>query len=375
VTVDVESIPLVDLSIQHRAIAAEIEPQLARVMETGAFIDGADVGAFEEEFAAYCGVEHCISVANGTDAIELALRAGNIGAGDAVVLPANTFVATAEAVVRIGAVPVLIDVDPRSLLMDPARLATVIDDTDARAVVAVHLYGQMAPMHEIARVARSRGCLLVEDAAQSQGALQDGDAMGAWGDLAATSFYPGKNLGAYGDGGAVLCRSADLARTVRLLRSHGSEVRYRHEIVGWNSRLDTMQAVVLRAKLRRLDGWNTERRAAADRYAELLCDADDVVVPTTERSNTHVWHLYVVRVPQRDRVLAQLQAEGIGVGVHYPVPVHLQPAFAGLGKGVGAFPVTERASEAILSLPIFPGISPAQQERVVERLLAALPRR
>jgi dTDP-4-amino-4,6-dideoxygalactose transaminase len=375
VKVGVESIPLVDLSIQHRAIAAEIEPQLARVMETGAFIDGADVQAFEDEFAAYCGVEHCISVANGTDAIELALRAGNIVAGDAVVVPANTFVATAEAVVRIGAVPVLIDVDPRFLLMDPERLATVIDDTGARAVVAVHLYGQMAPMHDIARVARSRGCLLIEDAAQSQGAAQDGDGMGAWGDLAATSFYPGKNLGAYGDGGAVLSRSAELARTVRLLRNHGSEVRYRHEIVGWNSRLDTMQAVVLRAKLRRLDEWNDERRAAADRYAELLRDADRVALPATAPANSHVWHLYVVQVPERDRVLAELQAEGIGVGVHYPVPVHLQPAYSSLGKRAGAFPVAERASESILSLPIYPGISEAQQERVVERLLAVLPQR
>jgi dTDP-4-amino-4,6-dideoxygalactose transaminase len=372
VTVAVGSIPLVDLSVQHRAIAGEIEPQLARIMETGAFIDGAEVRAFEAEFAAHSGVEHCVGVANGTDAIELALRAGGIVAGDAVVIPANTFVATAEAVVRVGAVPVLVDVDPRFLLMDSTRLATVIDDTRASAVITVHLYGQMAPMHEIARVARSRGCLLVEDAAQSQGATQAGDGLGAWGDLAATSFYPGKNLGAYGDGGAVLTRSTELARTVRLLGNHGSEVRYRHEIVGWNSRLDTMQAVVLRAKLQRLSQWNDERRAAADRYSELLSDADGVTLPATAAGNTHVWHLYVVQVPERDRVLAALQADGIGAGVHYPVPVHLQPAFASLGHQAGAFPIAERAAESILSLPIYPGITEAQQERVAERLLAAL---
>jgi dTDP-4-amino-4,6-dideoxygalactose transaminase len=360
-TVAANTIPLVDLAVQHRQIADEVEDRLRRVMESGAFVDGPDVRAFEQEFAELCGVAHCVGVANGTDAIELALRAGGIQPGDKVAIPANTFVATAEAVVRAGATPVLVDVDPRHLLMDPARLSEALTDPAVRGVIP--------------RAARSQGCLLVEDAAQCQGATQLGDGPGVWGDLAATSFYPGKNLGAYGDAGAVVTSSPDLARHVRLLGNHGSEVRYHHEVVGWNSRLDTLQAVVLRAKLSRLAAWNAERRVAAARYTERLRSLETVGLPTAVAGNEHVWHLYVIRVPERDKVLEQLHSAGIGAGVHYPVPVHLQPAFRSLGHREGAFPVAERAAREILSLPLFPGITEAQQDQVVDELLRALEQR
>jgi dTDP-4-amino-4,6-dideoxygalactose transaminase len=365
-------IPLVDLSIQHRQIAAEIQPALDQVMTAGAFVGGPDVTAFEQEFASYCGVAHCVGVANGTEAIELALRAGGVGRGDAVALPANTFVATAEAVVRAGATPVLVDCDPDHLLIDPERLDEVAGSTRLAAVIPVHLYGQLAPMAEIVKIARQHHALVVEDAAQSQGASQRGTSMGGWGDVAATSFYPGKNLGAYGDGGAVLSNDADLAGRVRLLANHGSALRYQHDVVGLNSRLDTMQAVVLRAKLRRLEQWNEQRRAAAAYYDELLVGVDAVQTPSVAPGNVPVWHLYVVRVPARDHVLAELQAAGIGAAIHYPVPVHLTPAFRCLGHQPGDFPVAEAAAAEILSLPLYPGITAAQQERVAAALVKAL---
>jgi dTDP-4-amino-4,6-dideoxygalactose transaminase len=364
--VDTDITPFVDLRAAHAEVADEVRSGLDRVMATTAFVQGPDVAAFEEEFARFSGVEHCVGVANGTDALELALRAAEVRAGDEVVLPANTFVATAEAVVRVGARPVLIDVDPRFLLMDPELLHRVIGPR-TRAIVPVHLYGQLAPMRGLDEF----GIPVIEDAAQSQGATQHGRTL--FGLLAATSFYPGKNIGAYGDAGAVLTDSAELARAVRLLGAHGSEVKYRHETLGFNSRLDTMQAVVLRAKLRRLAAWNEHRRAAAARYADLLADLATVMLPEAADGNEHVWHLYVVRVTGRDRdtVLAALREQGVPAQIHYPVPVHLQPAFADLGYGPGDFPVTEAAAEQIISLPLHPHITPDQQEQVAEALRKA----
>jgi dTDP-4-amino-4,6-dideoxygalactose transaminase len=236
----------------------------------------------------------------------------------------------------------------------------------------VHLYGQAAPVERLVPLARRIGAYVVEDAAQSQGARRDGVSAGALGDAAATSFYPGKNLGAYGDAGAALTGSADVAERMRMIRDHGSPRKYEHDVVGVNSRLDTLQAVVLSAKLRRLAGWNAARRAAAARYGELLAGCDDVVLPGTLDGNEHVWHLYVIRVPHRDRVLEELRAAGIGAGIHYPVPVHLTGAFADLGYAKGAFPVAERAARDLLSLPLFPEITPAQQERVISVLMSAL---
>ncbi|GAA3110260.1 DegT/DnrJ/EryC1/StrS family aminotransferase [Streptosporangium carneum] len=364
-------IPLVDLAAAHAEVAEEVREGFERILATTAFVKGAEVTAFENEYAEFSGVAHCVGVANGTDAIELALRAAGIGAGDEVVLPANTFVASAEAVIRAGARPVLVDVDDDFLLMDPARLPDAIGPATA-ALLPVHLYGQLAPMAPILDVAGRSGLTVVEDAAQSQGALQDGRASGAHGLLAATSFYPGKNLGAYGDAGAVTTGSAELARAVRLLGDHGSERKYEHVSFGVNSRMDGLQAVVLRAKLRRLADANARRREAAERYARLLADVPGVRLPAVAPGNEHVWHLYVVRVEGRDEVIARMQELGVHAGIHYPVPVHLQPAFGGLGHGQGDFPVTERAAAEILSLPIYPQITPEQQERVVEALTKAL---
>ncbi|WP_270886150.1 DegT/DnrJ/EryC1/StrS family aminotransferase [Pedococcus sp. 5OH_020] len=367
------SIPFVDLSLQHAQIAEEVEDGFAEVLATGDFIGGKAVAAFEQEYAELVGARACVGVANGTDALELALRAVGVGPGDEVVLPANTFIATAEAVLRAGATPVLVDVDDDALLLDPSAMQEALTSR-TRAVIPVDLYGQVAPFEQLPATLAERGIAVVEDGAQSQGAARHGKAAGTFGIAAATSFYPGKNLGAYGDAGAVVTDDETLAQRVRLLGAHGSAVKYQHSVVGFNSRLDTLQAVVLRAKLRRLRRWNAERRAAAATYGELLADAEGLRTPTTLPGNEHVWHLYVVRVPRRDAVLQLLQSEGVGAGVHYPVPVHLTAAMADLGYGAGRFPVTEKAAGEILSLPIFPGITRPQQERVVDVLLGALRR-
>lgn len=355
-------IPLVDLAAAHAEVAEEVETGFKRIIAETAFVGGAEVAAFEQEYAAFSGVDHCVGVANGTDALELAFRAVGVGPGAEVILPANTFIATAEAVARCGAQVVLVDCDPRTYLMDTdAALAAVTPAT--RAIAPVHLYGQMA---EVERLAEA-GVAVVEDAAQSQGATRHGRSAGDGG-IAATSFYPGKNLGAYGDAGAVVTDVEELATTVRTLGSHGGLRKYHHDLVGMNSRLDGLQAVVLRAKLARLAGWNDRRRAAAARYDELLAGLD-VVLPETLDGNEHVWHIYCVRVPRRDEVLARLNAAGIGAGIHYPFPVHRTGAFAHLG---GSYPNAEAAAPEILSLPLYPQITPDQQQQVAAALASAL---
>ncbi len=365
------SVPFVDLLSQHAEIAGEVDSGLAEVFARTAFIGGPAVGRFEEAFAAFVGVRHCVGVGNGTDALELAYRAVGVQPGGEVIVPANTFIATAEAVSRIGAVPVPVDVDPVHLLMDPEAVRAAVGPR-TQAIVPVHLFGQVAPMDPLLAIAQAAGVPVVEDAAQAQGARQGGRTAGTFGAIAGTSFYPGKNLGAAGDGGGVLTDDDDLARTVRVLSAHGSPRKYEHELIGVNSRLDTVQAVVLEAKLRRLEDWNAARRVAADRYAALLADVPGVRVPTTAPGNEDIWHLYVVQVEERDRVLAALGDAGIGAGIHYPTPVHLTAAYAGLGLGRGAFPVAEAAADHILSLPMFPHLTSAQQERVVEVLVQAL---
>ncbi|MDI2126742.1 DegT/DnrJ/EryC1/StrS family aminotransferase [Yinghuangia seranimata] len=370
-TADQANVPLVDLLAGHAEVAAEVEAGFARVLSSGAFIKGPDVAAFESEFAEFSGVAHCVGVANGTDALELMLRADELPEGAGVVMPANTFVASAEAVVRAGGTPVFADVDDEHLLLDPAAAAGAVTD-GVWGLLPVHLNGQLAPMAPLMELAASTGARLFEDAAQCQGATQDGRGAGSWGRAAGTSFYPGKNLGAYGDAGAVLTGDADLDRIVRELGDHGSSRKYVHDRLGFNSRLDTLQAVVLRAKLARLAGWNEARREAAARYDALLADVEGVRLPRTAPGNVHVWHLYAVRVARRDAVLADLNAAGIGAGVHYPVPVHLQPAFRALGHAPGDFPVAERAAAEILTLPLYPQITEEQQVRVVEALAKAL---
>jgi dTDP-4-amino-4,6-dideoxygalactose transaminase len=368
----VQPIPLVDLAAQHAAIAQDVADGWAQVLARTAFIDGPQVAAFENEYAAFIGTGHCVGVGNGTDAIEIALRGLGVGEGDEVILPANTFIATAEAVHRAGATPVLVDcADDGTYLMDSAATEAAVTSR-TRAIIPVHLYGQAAPVEQLMPLAERIGCWVVEDAAQSQGASRHGASAGSLGHAAATSFYPGKNLGAYGDAGAVLTASAELAARLRTFRNHGSPRKYEHDVMGVNSRLDSLQAVVLSAKLRRLAAWNDARRAAARRYDVLLGGVDEIVLPRTLDGNEHVWHLYVVRVPDRDRVLKELQAAGIGAAIHYPVPVHRTAAFAGLGYPDGTFPVAEQAAAEIISLPLFAEITAQQQERVALVLKSAL---
>lgn len=372
------TVPFVDLASQHAEVAAEVEAGMASVFATTAFVDGPAVADFEQAYADFVGVDHCVGVGNGTDALELALRAAGVDGEGAVVVPANTFIATAEAVSRIGATPVPVDVDPARLLIDPTAVEVALrrrtGSRRVQAVVAVHLFGQLAPMDALATVCQEHGVALVEDAAQSQGARLDARGAGALGRVAATSFYPGKNLGAAGDGGAVTTDDATIAAEVRRLRNHGSSVRYVHDVIGMNSRLDTLQAVYLRAKLDRLDKWNELRVRAAERYDELLADVPGVVRPALGEPGQHVWHLYVVRVAERDRVLAELGAAGIGAGIHYPTPVHLTGAYRHLGMGLGTAPVAENAAAEILSLPMHPHLTEAMQEQVVEALAAAVAR-
>ena len=362
-------VPMLDLGWQHRRIEREVAEGFAAVLENTSYILGPQVDAFEREYAEYSGVDHVIGVGNGTDAIELALRAAGVGPGDEVVIPANTFVATAEAVVRSGASVVLADCGD-DYLIDPEALRPLLTPA-VRAVIAVHLYGQTADVDAI-RAVVGDGVLVIEDAAQSQGARYRGRRSGSLGDAAGTSFYPGKNLGAYGDGGAVSTPSAAIAANVRALRNHGGSRRYEHLVIGTNSRLDSLQAVVLSAKLRRLDTWNAERRRLADRYTAVLRDTPGITTPRVNDGNEPVWHQYVVRVADRDRVVDELVAAGVGAAVHYPRPIHLLPAYACLGHGPGDFPIAERLSEQILSLPIYPGLSDEAQDYVVASVESVL---
>jgi dTDP-4-amino-4,6-dideoxygalactose transaminase len=364
-------VPLVDLAAQHQEIASEIQEGFQKVFADTSFILGDEVTRFERAFASFSGVKHCVGVANGTDALELCLRAAGLGRDDAVLVPVNTFAATALAVVRAGGRPVFVDVEPDSLLIDVNDAAKRIDSA-CRAVIPVHLFGQMAPTETVLDLAADANLVVIEDAAQAQGASRNGVKAGGASTAAGTSFYPGKNLGAYGDAGAVLTNSDEVAENVRALRNYGAEHKYRHTRIGFNSRLDSVQAVILNAKLKRLAEWNEMRRRAASNYLELLRDVPQVRVTKMLEGNEHVWHLFVVRVSRRDSVLEAMSADGIGVGCHYPVPLHVQPAFAYLGYRTSEFPVAEQAAEEVLSLPMYPHITESQQERVVDSLRRAL---
>jgi dTDP-4-amino-4,6-dideoxygalactose transaminase len=365
------NIPLVDLAAQHRQIAEEVNAGFASVMANTSFVLGKEVKEFEAAFAAFVGAKHCIGVGSGLDALEFALRAAGIGPGDEVIVQANTFVASALAIERAGATPVLVDCDPVHYMVDAEQVAKRIT-ARTRAIMPVHLFGQVAPMERLQALAEKHGLEIIEDLAQAQGARRNGRTAGSFGEAGGTSFYPGKNLGAYGDGGAVTTNSDQVAEKVRALRNYGSEIKYQHPETGYNSRLDTLQAVVLLAKLKRLASWNEERRRAARRYDELLAGFKGITLPRVDAGNEHVFHLYVVRVPNRDQVFKTMNAEGIGVTIHYPIPVHLHGAFKHLGHGPGSFPVSEKAASEILSLPIFPGITVEQQQQIVESLRRAL---
>lgn len=364
----VEPVPFLDLAAQQAEVADEVWPIWRAQFDAAAFIGGSELEAFEREYADYIGVRHCVGVANGTDAIELALLATEIGPGDEVIVPVNTFIATAEAVSRVGATPVFVDVDDEHLLIDPELVERAVTQR-TRAIVPVHLYGQTAPVAEINSIATADSRItVIEDGAQAQGARSSSGRAGALGAVSATSFYPGKNLGAAGDAGAVLTGDDTIAHIVRELASHGSTVKYVHERVGVNSRLDAMQAVVLRSKLRRLEGWNDARRRAAARYSELLADIPALRLPVSRPGNEDVWHLYVVRVADRGSVIAGLAQMGVQTLIHYPTPLHLTRAYEDLGHQRGDFPIAEAAADRILSLPIFPHITVEQQERVASAL-------
>lgn len=363
-------VPLVDLRASYRALRAELEAAIGRVLASAAFIQGPEVAAFERAFAAFCGTRRAVGVASGTAALHLALRALGIGRGDQVVTVAHTFTATAEAIAHAGATPRFVDVDKATGTMDPAALAGALEG--AAAVMPVHLYGLPADMAAIAALARAAGVPLVEDAAQAHGAsmvVEEGAApkrAGSFGTIAGFSFYPGKNLGAYGDAGAVTTDDEELAERVARLRDHGRMSKYQHGEVGLCERLDTLQAAVLLVKLARLEAANAARARHAARYGEALAGVGDLLLPpadTPERRSA--WHLYVVRTARRDELLAHLRAAGIGAQVHYPIPLHLQPAWRQLGYAPGDLPVTEAWAAQCLSLPLYPELTEAQQDLVI----------
>ncbi len=363
-----KTIPLVDLKVQYHNLGSPIDAAISRVLQRCDFILGKDVRLFETEFAAYCEVPHAVGVGSGTDALHLACRALGIGPGDEVIVPAMTFASTAFGVSLTGAWPVLVDVRSEDALIDPARIEDAISSR-TRAIIPVHLYGRCADMDAIQSIASRHGLAVIEDAAQAHGATWQGRRAGGLGDIGCFSFYPGKNLGAYGDGGMVTTRRSDIAQRVAMLRNCGSLQKYHHDDIGLNSRLDTVQAAILRVKLKFLDEWNGERRRRAMYYTRALESAGCQCMPAGEGS---VWHLYVVRVRGRDRVLSSLQAQGIGAGIHYPFAIHELKAYRALGYGTGEFPVAEQWARRSLSLPLYPELSHDDMDRCIAALKTAV---
>jgi dTDP-4-amino-4,6-dideoxygalactose transaminase len=361
------AVPFVDLAALHRASRPGLDAAYARVLASSRFILGPECAAFEREFAAYCGVEHCVGVGNGLDALHLVLRGYGIGPGDEVIVPAHTFIATWLAVTYAGATPVPVDVRPEYYTLDVDRLPAAIT-VRTRAVIPVHLYGQPADMDPIVELARRHGLKVIEDAAQAHGARYRGRPAGSLGDAATFSFYPTKNLGALGDGGAVATNDAELARSLRRLRNYGSESKYGHEVAGFNSRLDEIQAALLRVKLPAVDGLNHERRRLAELYRQGLAKTG-LGLPGTPDWAEPVWHLFVVRASDRAALGARLDRAGIGWLVHYPRPPHLTPAYAHLGYGPGSFPVAERLASEVVSLPMGPHVSDAAAAEVCRACL------
>lgn len=365
------NIPLCDLYAQYLTIKPDIDAAIERTIARSAFIGGEDLRAFEAEFANYCEAKACVGVGNGTDALYLALRALGIGAGDEVITVAHTFIATAETITLTGARPVFVDIVEDTMLMDPDALESAITPR-TRAIVPVHLYGQPCDMDRIMEVARRHNLKVIEDAAQAHGARWRGKRAGSFGDAACFSFYPGKNLGAYGDGGAVVSQDEALIHRIRMFANHGRTDKYIHETEGVNSRLDGLSAAILRVKLRHLDDWNEARRRHTRHYMEILRRRSGAMLPVVNPEAEPVWHLFVVRVPQRDSAQTKLQNQGIAAGVHYPVPLHRQPAYQYLGMAEGSLPVTERVAAHVLSLPMYPELTQAQIDAVGRALVEAV---
>ncbi|MGQ9909554.1 MAG: DegT/DnrJ/EryC1/StrS family aminotransferase [Candidatus Flexifilum sp.] len=366
------TIPLVDLKANYLSIKDEIDAAIARVLDHTGFIGGAEVSAFETAFAAYQRTRRCVGVASGTAALFLTLKALGIGPGDEVITTPHTFIATVEPIEALGARTVLVDIDPVTFIIDPDQIEAAITPR-TKAIIPVHLYGQIAPMDRIMAIARRHGLRVIEDAAQAHGAEYQGQRAGAWGDAACFSFYPGKNLGAFGDGGAVCTHDDALADAIARLRDHGRTSKYAHAVIGYGERLDALQAAILNAKLPHLDAWNQARRRAAAVYDRALADLPGVHPPVPLDGAQHSYHIYCLTVDgDRDAILSELHARGIGAGIHYPIPLHLQGALAHYGIGAGAFPHSERAAARIISLPIYPEITAEQQAAVVDALRAAL---
>jgi dTDP-4-amino-4,6-dideoxygalactose transaminase len=359
-------VPYLDLGAQYRSIKPEIDAAIARVLESCQFVLGDEVEAFEREFATYCGATHCIALNSGTSALHLALLAAGVGPGDEVITVPFTFVASVAAVVYSGARPVLVDIDPRSFTMDPAAIEALVTPR-TKAIVPVHLYGQPADMDPIMEVARRHRLVVIEDAAQAHGAKYKGCPVGSIGDIACFSFYPGKNLGAYGEGGSATTSNAEYARTIRMLRDWGQDRKYHHVLRGFNYRMEAFQGAILRVKLRHLERWTEARRAIVRKYNQLLADSG-VERPTEMPWARHVYHVYTLRTDDRDALQVALQKEGIQTGIHYPVPVHLQPAYADLGYARNALPQSEKAAEEVLSLPLYPEMTNDQIQKVSEAL-------
>jgi dTDP-4-amino-4,6-dideoxygalactose transaminase len=355
-------VPYLDLRAQYHSIRPEIDAAIAGVLESGQFVLGSEVAGFEQEFGKYCSTAECVALNSGTSALHLALLAAGVGPGDEVITVPFTFVASVAAVIYTGARPVLVDIDPRSFTMDPALIEASITPR-TKAILPVHLYGQPADMDPIMEIARQHRLIVIEDAAQAHGARYKGRPAGSIGDMACFSFYPGKNLGAYGEGGAVTMHNPEYARTIRMLRDWGQDRKYHHVLRGFNYRMEGFQGAILRVKLRHLDQWTERRRAIVQRYNELLTDSG-VETPKEMPWAKHVYHVYTLRTGNRDGLQAALQAEGIQSGIHYPVPVHLQPAYADLGYGPGALPCAEAAARQVLSLPLYPELSLKAVEEV-----------
>lgn len=359
-------VSFVDLTTQYAALSGEIQAAITAVMARGDFILGQDVDLLEQEFAAYCGARYAIGVDSGTSALELALRAYDIGPGDEVITAANTFVATAIAIICTGATPVLVDVDPASYNLDANGCAAALTSR-TKAIIPVHLYGHPADMDPILNLAQERGIIVIEDACQAHGARYKGQRAGSLGQAAAFSFYPAKNLGAYGDAGIVATDDAQVANRVRMLRNYGQQKKYHHTELGFNRRLDTVQAAILRVKLRHLDTWNEGRRRLARRYTERLAGLP-LALPQEAAYAEPVYHLYVIRTQRRDELQAYLHGQGVATGIHYPIPIHQQLAYAHLGYPAGSFPVTEQQAPQLLSLPMYPELGDDAVDYVTETI-------
>jgi dTDP-4-amino-4,6-dideoxygalactose transaminase len=360
-----EPVPFLDLKAQHDPLRAELTSAIHEVIDASAFAGGPFVERFEADFASYCGTAHCVGVGSGTDALWLVLEALGIAPGDEVITVPMTFIATAEAISRTGATPVFVDIEDTTFTMDTALLEAAITPR-TKAIMPVHLFGQMADMDSILAIARKFQLFVVEDAAQAHGATYRGKPAGTFSDAACFSFYPGKNLGAMGEAGAVVTRDPGLAHKMTVIRDHGQSRKYHHAVIGWNCRMDGIQAAVLRVKLPRLDANNAKRRGIAARYSAGMAGFSGLVLPVSDSRGVPVHHLFAVRVPDRSALMAHLQERGISTAIHYPIPVHLQDAYGELGLGRGSFPVAERCADEFVSLPMFPEMDDSQIAAVIE---------